>query len=335
MRPSAVRIPLSRAGLLFPFLEILDRIGAPTDRGLERHNLPAAVRENPEMLVSTRARAAFLGDMARREGITEFGWRATRPQAVQRLSPGLDRTLRRSPTLLQALETVPTRVTRESTHVQVWLEDRDDGLFFCHRDFREFGEQEELTLLRTAVMLSIVQLFTGPDWVPTDCAFAIQGEIGPVVREELGDTRIRRAPDCSWMRLPRSILPHPPRARVATEAGSGADRPEPALDLAGSLVRLLRPYLPEGAPTIRDAASLAGTSVRSLQRALTHAGTSFTDVLQMARLEAARELFQQPDIKIVDVAHETGFSDHAHFVRFFRRLAGMTPRDYRATLTSE
>jgi AraC-like DNA-binding protein len=41
------------------------------------------------------------------------------------------------------------------------------------------------------------------------------------------------------------------------------------------------------------------------------------------------------DIKIVDVAHETGFSDHAHFVRFFRRLAGMTPRDYRATLTSE
>ncbi|NHX33916.1 helix-turn-helix domain-containing protein, partial [Escherichia coli] len=86
---------------------------------------------------------------------------------------------------------------------------------------------------------------------------------------------------------------------------------EPSPDLVGPLAQLLRPYLSEGVPSIRVVANLAGTSVRSLQRGLTGAGSSFRDVLQRARLEVARELLRQPDIKIVDVAHEAGFSDHA------------------------
>ena len=48
-------IPLSRASQVAPFADFLDRIGAPTERGLERHKLPPDVREKPGMLVSSRA----------------------------------------------------------------------------------------------------------------------------------------------------------------------------------------------------------------------------------------------------------------------------------------
>jgi AraC-like DNA-binding protein len=187
--------------------------------------------------------------------------------------------------------------------------------------------------MRVSIVLSILRLFTGPGWVPRDCALALAGGIGPVAREGLGGARIVRTPDYGWIRLPRPLLALPARAPAPPDAGAAPGGPPP-LDLQGSLAQALRPYLAEGTPTIRHAADLAGTSVRSLQRDLTREGSSYRKVLERARLEVARDLLAQPGVRIVDVAHEAGFSDHAHFVRFFRRLAGVTPREYRAALTA-
>jgi AraC-like DNA-binding protein len=326
---------LSRAGQLSSFIDILDRIGAPTDPGLERARLPAAVLERPDTLVSTRAAAAFVGEMARREGITDFGWQAGRLGSLRLMSSGLTRRLRAAPTLLQALETVCDLAHGESSNVRFWLHGQDDAVLFCHRGSVEVEApgQDELSLMRVGVALSILRLFTGPDWVPTDCALALAGGIGPVAREGLGGARIVRTPDYGWFRLPRSLLALPSRAPAPPAIGAAPEAPPP-LDLESSLTQALRPYLAEGTPTIRHMADLAGTSVRSLQRDLTREGSSFRKVLERARLEVARDLLAQPDVRIVDVAHEAGFSDHAHFVRFFRRLAGVPPREYRATLTA-
>ena len=330
-------IPLSRAAQVAPFADFLDRIGAPTERGLERHKLPSALREKPGMLVSTRAVTAFVGDMARREGIDDFGWRVTSPRLDQ-FSPGLVRAIHRSPTLLRAIETTCALTPRESSKAQAWLEDRGDAVFLCHRGSVEFGTlgADELTEMRAGLALSIVRIFTAPDWVPTACGLAITGEIGPFVREEMRDARIVRTHDYSWLRLPRSILARPPRLMAPEEPKAGArDGDDPAPDLVGSLFQLLRPYFTAGGLSLRDAAHLAGTSVRSLQRELTRAGASYRDILQRVKFDAARELLGQPDVKIIEVAYETGFTDPAHFTRFFRRLAGVTPREYRTSFTKE
>ncbi len=45
--------PLAKHQLL-PFMDCLDRIGAPTERGLQRNKLPPCLRESPDMLVNTR-----------------------------------------------------------------------------------------------------------------------------------------------------------------------------------------------------------------------------------------------------------------------------------------
>jgi AraC-like DNA-binding protein len=36
-----------------------------------------------------------------------------------------------------------------------------------------------------------------------------------------------------------------------------------------------------------------------------------------------------PDAKIIDVAYATGYADPAHLARAFRRMAGVTPREFR------
>jgi transcriptional regulator GlxA family with amidase domain len=47
------------------------------------------------------------------------------------------------------------------------------------------------------------------------------------------------------------------------------------------------------------------------------------------RINAARTLLETTDKLLTDIAAETGFYDHAHFVKTFKRIVGTTPSRYR------
>jgi AraC family transcriptional regulator len=57
--------------------------------------------------------------------------------------------------------------------------------------------------------------------------------------------------------------------------------------------------------------------------------TSVGDYLAEARVLRACELLRRSRAAIADVAAATGFADHAHLTRTFKRLTGMTPSAYR------
>ena len=46
------------------------------------------------------------------------------------------------------------------------------------------------------------------------------------------------------------------------------------------------------------------------------------------RIRQAQKLLQQ-EMPIVDVATETGFYDQSHFLKIFRQVVGMTPKEYK------
>ena len=70
-------------------------------------------------------------------------------------------------------------------------------------------------------------------------------------------------------------------------------------------------------------------SVRSLQRHLAASNLCFSRLVEEARFEAASVLLRDPDVRIVDVSAELGYSDAANFTRAFRRWAGVPPLDFR------
>jgi len=47
------------------------------------------------------------------------------------------------------------------------------------------------------------------------------------------------------------------------------------------------------------------------------------------RITAARTLLETSDRTIADIACETGFYDHSHFTRTFKRIVGISPGLYR------
>lgn len=60
--------------------------------------------------------------------------------------------------------------------------------------------------------------------------------------------------------------------------------------------------------------------------------TTFKSLLQRIRIERARQLLAaDKQLRITDVALTVGFNDLSHFERSFRRIIGISPREYRRT----
>jgi AraC-like DNA-binding protein/ligand-binding sensor protein len=61
-------------------------------------------------------------------------------------------------------------------------------------------------------------------------------------------------------------------------------------------------------------------------------GINFTDYLSRLRIERAKNLLLNPNLRISEIAFEVGFQSLTHFNRVFKRVLGQSPTDYRVQL---
>jgi AraC-like DNA-binding protein len=97
--------------------------------------------------------------------------------------------------------------------------------------------------------------------------------------------------------------------------------------LVGALRALLADRLRD--VDLADAAHALGVSLRTLQRRLGEAGTSFQDELAAARLRAAQRLLLQSDASLTTIAFDVGCASPQHFSQLFRKLTGESPSAWR------
>lgn len=60
-----------------------------------------------------------------------------------------------------------------------------------------------------------------------------------------------------------------------------------------------------------------------------YAGQSFYDILNMIRVNAAKELLADPQLRVGDIALRVGYTNIAHFARIFKKLTDMSANEYR------
>ncbi|MEF3312159.1 helix-turn-helix domain-containing protein [Paenibacillus sp. GYB004] len=58
-------------------------------------------------------------------------------------------------------------------------------------------------------------------------------------------------------------------------------------------------------------------------------GLTFTDYLISFRVEKAKELLRSTEMKVADIAERMNYNNSQNFIRVFKRIAGMTPGEYR------
>lgn len=58
-------------------------------------------------------------------------------------------------------------------------------------------------------------------------------------------------------------------------------------------------------------------------------GVNFADYLAQYRLEVAKRWLKETELTITDIAEKLKYNNPANFIRYFRKMEGMTPGQYR------
>ena len=328
-RPSTT--PLIRLGHPQAFAAFLQEIGTPTDRLFRRVGLPVYCDDPTEFVPLRHAWSLF--DAAARLEDPQIGWHVGRFYGDKKLSAPFLRKLETAPTLYQALKRLVRMISAEASHLQLGiLERRDDILFHTqYSTIKDWPGYEGSQAYQLEVYLDLIRHFVGKHWVPTEIGIET-ATVAPIVEAHFPGSRIRTNQRVGYIAVPRSCLHMAARNSGSDVASEDTVVLARQFDYVDTLRALLRAYLSDGYPSAQKVASLMGTSVRTLARRLSDHGLTYRALVDEVRLEAAKDLLVDTDARIGDVARSVGFDDPAHFSRMFRRIGGLSPREFRTAV---
>jgi AraC-like DNA-binding protein len=179
-----------------------------------------------------------------------------------------------------------------------------------------------------SILIDLVRLVAGADWRPEALSLqsSLPGHEG--CSGTLGGVPIRHGEDATAIEFPRDLLDRrlaPGRSRPAP-TDEPASLPEDHVERIRIVLEFL---IRQDNANVDSLAALVGTSRRSLQRQLLRRGQSFARMLELVRLDMARQMLENSSVKVIDVANDLGYSDPSHFARAFRRWTGVAPSVYR------
>jgi AraC-like DNA-binding protein len=103
----------------------------------------------------------------------------------------------------------------------------------------------------------------------------------------------------------------------------------PAMPLSHLVRRALRPMVFTGMATEAAVARLFSVHPRTLRRQLFTEGETFLGLLNATRVDIARQLLRDTDLRIAEIAAAMHYSDATALARAFRALVGVSPMVWR------
>ena len=327
-------LPLHRVAVVRPFVNFLEGIGTPVERAFKRADLSYDALEFVDNYLPSHGFWTFLVDMAYSEGINDLGFRVGQQFGVKIVDPEMTSLLRRAPTLYCGLHTGSEVVNRTVTHCQMWVLQPPDSdySYFYHKPSCSSDNLavEQIGWFGLTFLVGIVRMYAGPRWNPKAIGVMTNHPPHPFIREHFPDSRMHLSQPYTYIAIENSLLSLPPMLEgTESPARSEHDYVPLPTTFATSLQLVLQAYVLTTEANLDMAARLCNMSKRTLQRRLADEGTSFNELLGLARYSVASRLLEDPSIKVADVARQLAYSDTSHFSRAFRRVAGVSPGAYR------
>ena len=321
-------IPLVRAATVASLADVLDAHGMPADRMLEQARIPLAVRENQLEFVPGRSVWRFVDEISRRGGPPDFladiarlaEWRRARwvPPLAHATNLG------------DALRTMSSSWVREIPMVKMGLTMSGPTAWFWRLrvpDVRGWDGNEPAEQYTLSFMLEVIREAAGRDWLPPGLmvespprGWAAHSPGLAGIKKHHNQPLLAVAIPIPLLALPTAVLPS--TAPGPSDEGAGED-------FQNSLRQVLRASLMGELPNQEIFAHTLGMSSRSLRRRLMAEGTTWREVVHGVMFERASQRLLTEGISVLEVSQELGFSDVAHFSRFFGNRTGVAPSRWR------
>ena len=323
---------LARAGGLQPLVSLLDEIGASLPRMLRLADLPADLLDDPEALIPLHFSYRFVETCSSSQGIDHLGaYLAARTPSFD--LPGLGPALRRATTVHDYLQIGSRLIGEMTTGERVWLTLEHDSVRFHHlclgAPCAARSHVDTFVLVQTIQML---RAFVGKDWNPGDVRLLAGDATVAGDMAVFGDTQVRFGQPHSSFTMPLELLQLPIPVSLR-DTRAAPDRPpiQPAMpqSLVGGVEALVASLVGTSGLSMETVAEALAMSTRSLQRELRRRGCSYSDIVQRIRIQRAREWLDRTCTPVVEISAALGYSDAANFTRAFRRVTGVSPRQYR------
>ena len=278
--------------------------------------------------------AAFgrlLHEGARHTGCDHFGLLVGQAWQLQSLGL-LGELARHAPTVRDALRLGAVYHHLNSQGGAVFMRERgavaELGYAIYHCGVTGPGQIYDAVL---ATLVNFMRELCGPGWVPAEALLAHAPPLDASPYRRLFRCPVRFNAELSALRFPTQWLDRPvpgadPAALRSLEMQANA-LAQP--DLIERLRRSLRVLLLNRVASADAVAEVLSLHRRTLNRRLKALGTTFREVLEDVRFDAACQLLESTQVPLVDVAAALGYAGVSPFSRAFRRRAGTPPGHWR------
>jgi AraC-like DNA-binding protein len=301
-------------------------VGLDTD-GLDR----------PENRIPFVATGRLLKDCAVKTGCEHFALLLGQRASLSHLGlPG--ELARHSPTLGAAIRTFAVYQHLNSQGMATFLLEKDGIAAIGPVVYQQGTEHvDQIHDVCVAGALAIVRELCGTQWRPERALFAHAkpADIGPYRRLFGGPCRFDS--ERTAIVFPASTLDRrlagadPEQLRVLEVQARARDD----LGVAFRLRRSLRILLLAQGASADQVAKLLLMHRRTLNRRLKAEGTTFQELLDEVRFEAACQLLDSARTPITEIAASLGYAETSAFSRAFRRWSGATPVERRRTALNQ
>ena len=332
-------IPLVPALLFKAATSALENLGFSSERVVEKAGVPLWQYHESHALVPGSHFYSLVGQAAESLGVEDFGYLIAKHTSITALE-SFGQQIGQSLTVYEAVKKMGRLYAQMSSIDRFWSVEDGEGLWFLRKRVqaadRAGRQQVELGALH--YMIQTVRLGAGPDWAPEKICLEAKSFSAMNRLSDFGSAAICERQGVSGFLIPRSLFARSIPAERSSTLPHNVTKlfsEAPPSEFHESLRRVVRSYLSFGHPRIEEIADVAGMSVRALQRRLAEDGLTYKRIVDEARFQASADLLCDPNVKLIEVAHDLGYSDQANFNRAFRRWAGIPPSEYRLQLHSE